>query len=68
MIIEVVMRVKLDGNKRPICMECGHSVMSHGERDGKLFCWGCAAVNQEQCKQLCIFTISEGDYDNTRTS
>jgi len=46
--IETVMRIKLDGSKRPICLDCGHSVMSHGERDGKIFCWGCAGVGQEQ--------------------
>ena len=45
--IEAVLRVKLDGSKRPVCLDCGHSVMSHGERDGKIICWGCLGVNQK---------------------
>jgi hypothetical protein len=49
--IEVVMRIKLDGIKRPICADCNHSVMSHGERDGKLFCWGCFAIDSRKEKQ-----------------
>ena len=49
--INVVMRVKIEGTKRPICTDCGHSVMSHGERDGKLFCWGCFGINGQEDKQ-----------------
>lgn len=49
--IEVTMRVKLDGEKRPICLDCGHSVMSHGERDGKLFCWSCFGIDGREDKQ-----------------
>ncbi len=56
MAIEVVMRVGLDGSKRPVCLGCGHSMMSHGERDGKLFCWGCASVGQQQCGLIFITT------------
>jgi hypothetical protein len=47
--IEVSMRVRVEGSKRPLCLDCGHSVMSHGERHGKLFCWSCLSVGQKQC-------------------
>ncbi len=49
MVIQITMRIKMDGAKRPVCLDCDHSIMSHGERDGKLFCWGCAGVGQTQC-------------------
>jgi hypothetical protein len=48
-VIEVTMRVRMDGDRRPICLNCGHSVMSHSERDGKLYCYGCQSLNQKQC-------------------
>lgn len=50
MKIVVNMRVQVDGTKRPVCLGCEHSVMSHGERDGKLFCWTCETQNK-QCKE-----------------
>jgi tRNA(Ile2) C34 agmatinyltransferase TiaS len=48
--IEVLMRIRVEGPKRPICLDCGHSVVSHGERDAKLFCWACYLVGPEQCR------------------
>lgn len=50
MKIVVNIRVQVDGTKRPVCLGCEHSVMSHGERDGKLFCWTCETQNK-QCKE-----------------
>lgn len=46
-VVEVIMRVQVEGSKRPLCLDCNHSVMSHGERDGKLFCWSCFATNKK---------------------
>jgi len=49
--IEVLMRIRVEGTKRPLCLDCGHSVMSHGERDGKLFCWSCLSAGKTpQCQ------------------
>jgi hypothetical protein len=40
-MIEVPVTLILDGTKRPLCKNCMHSIFSHGERGGVLFCWAC---------------------------
>lgn len=45
--VDTLMRVRVQGTSRPICVDCGHSMMSHGEREGVLFCWGCLAINKK---------------------
>jgi len=46
-VIELAIKIRFDSTKRPICIDCEHSVMSHGEKDGKLYCWPCAGTNKE---------------------
>jgi tRNA(Ile2) C34 agmatinyltransferase TiaS len=47
MQIDITMRVRMDATKRPVCLDCNHSVMSHGEKDGKLQCWPCLAIGKK---------------------
>jgi hypothetical protein len=56
--IEVQMNVRFKGIYRPLCAVCEHSIMSHGELNGRLVCWGCIAV-RKICLAEAVVTIGE---------
>lgn len=55
--LNVKMNVRLDGGKRPVCTDCNHSIMQHGERNQKVFCWGCATIKK-------VGTCNDGQWSN----